>query len=152
MRFAPCRASRFWKEKAVSPTLRFLFGAGTFLLAHGNFAMAEEETPPPFVGQLSLVSYDQPRGLSDGYAPTRQVARREDGTSAVDWPEFTLNGQPIFRDRAQEQITLRLRLAAEAMSFFQMESDELIEPGNHWFRAIQWLPGRRHLYTGDKTA
>ncbi|MHA3774033.1 hypothetical protein ACXR0O_21100 [Verrucomicrobiota bacterium sgz303538] len=94
-----------------------------------------------------------PRGLSDGYAPTRQLAKRDpDAPDAVDWPDFTLNGQPIFRGRAEERIPLKLRKGAEAASFFQLPSDDLIQPGEHWFRAIEWRSGRRHIYTADTAA
>ena len=123
----------------------------------GAFALAiawcgAAETPPPFTGELSLVRYDMPRGGSDGFAPTRQVARRIDGPNAVDWPDFTLNGKPVFRERAEERMELNVAAPAEAKSYFQTDGDPVIEPGGHWFRAMESLPGRRHIYTADKTA
>ena len=57
---------------------------------------AAEELPPVFTGELLLVRYDMPVGGSDGFAPTRQLARRRDGPDGVDWPDFTLNGRPDF--------------------------------------------------------
>jgi hypothetical protein len=93
-----------------------------------------------------------PIGLSDGYAPTRQLAVRKDGEEAVEWPDFTLNGMPIFRKAARESLPLRLRRGAEARPLFQQPSDELIQPGNHWFRPIEAGQNRKHLYTADKTA
>ena len=110
------------------------------------------ESPTAFVGELSLVRYDIPRGGSDGFAPTRQLAKRVDGPNAVDWPAFTLNGQPIFRDRAEEKSEFHPPAPADSKSYFQVPADSVIEPGNHWFRAMQWLPGRRHIYTADATA
>ncbi len=111
------------------------------------------EAPPAFIGQLSLVRYDLPLGLSNGLAPTRQLARRDvEAPDAVDWPDFTLDGQPIFRDVAEKKVPLKLRSGAEAASPFQMRGDNVIQPGNHWLRAMEWRAGRRHLYTADATA
>lgn len=113
----------------------------------------EPSSQETYKAQLSLVRYDMPRGLSDGYAPTRQLARRTtDRAEAVDWPDFTLNGKPLFRKGAQEEVTLKLRNRADASSPFQLAGDDLIEPGGHWLRAIEWQEGRRHLYTADRTA
>src|SRR5258708_1262527 len=67
-------------------------------------ASAQEKKVPAFNAELSLVRYDQPRGLSDGLAPTRQLAQRRDGQDAVEWPDCTLNGQPVFRGKAVEQV------------------------------------------------
>jgi len=106
-----------------------------------------------FIGVLDLVRYDMPIGESDGYAPTRQLAvRKLDGPDPVDWPDLTLRGRPIFRDRAEEMVTLELHKGAEAASPFQARADDVIQPGNHWFRAMDWRLGRRHIYTADKTA
>ncbi len=111
------------------------------------------DAPPAFTGLLSLVRYDMPLGLSSGLAPTRQLARRNvDAPEAVDWPDFTLNGQPIFRDRAEAAVPLTLRRGADAASPFQMPGDDVLQPGNHWFRAMLWDAGRQHLYTADSTA
>lgn len=118
-------------------------------------AAFSQETPSPvpaFTGELSLVRYDLPRGFSDGYAPTRQLAVRKDGENAVEWPDLTLNGAPIFRKGAQESLPLRLRRGAEARPLFQQASDEVVQPGNHWFRPIEAGGNRKHLYTADKTA
>ncbi len=101
---------------------------------------------------MSLVRFDAPLGGSDGFAQTRQFAKRIDGPNAVDWPDFTLNGKPIFCDRAEEQIELNVPASADAKSFFQIDGDNVIEPGGHWFRAMQGIAGRRHIYTADKTA
>jgi len=109
--------------------------------------------PAVFTGQLSLVRYDMPIGRSTGLAPTRQLAQRSpEAPVAVDWPDLTLNGQPIFRDRAEEQVPLKLRAGGEAASPFQMPGDDVLQPGNHWLRAMEWRAGRRHIYTADSTA
>jgi hypothetical protein len=122
------------------------------LLVAAAFAQESPVSSPAFVGELSLVRYDLPRGLSDGYAPTRQLAVRKEGDDAVDWPDFTLNGSPIFRKSAQESLPLRLRSGVEARPLFQQSGDELVQPGNHWFRPIQAGSNRKYLYTADKTA
>ena len=112
--------------------------------------------PPPgktLTGIFSLVRYDMPIGNSDGYAPTRQLAaRRLDEADPVDWPQLTLDGRPIFRDRAEEMVPLDLRKGAEAAPLFQARTDDVIQPGNHWLRAMDWRQGRHHIYTADKTA
>lgn len=110
-------------------------------------------TPPPSpVAQLTLVRYDLPRGLSDGFAPTRQPARRKDGADAVEWPTFTLNGQPLWAAQSEATVPLKLRLGTEANSLFRMPDDDVIEPGGHWLRFMEWPRGRSHIYTADRTA
>jgi hypothetical protein len=104
------------------------------------------------VGVLSLVRYDLPLGGSSGYAPTRQLAQAREGQDAVEWPDLTLSGRPIFRGRAEEKIPLRLRAGAEAASYFQNRTDEVLQPGNHWFRPMEWRGGRRQIYTADRNA
>ena len=106
----------------------------------------------PPAAQLTLVRYDLPRGLSDGFAPTRQPARRKEGPDAVDWPSMTLNGQPIWTAQSEASVPLRLRKGAEAASLFRMPGDEVIEPGGHWLRFMEWPRGRSHIYTADRTA
>lgn len=114
---------------------------------------AADPPPPPFTGKLTLVRYDQPLAFSDGYAPTRQTAKLKDGPDAVAWPDFTLNNQPIFRGgKSEEDVPFKLRTDSEATSPFQLPTDELIQPGNHWLRAMDWRRGLRHLYTADATA
>jgi hypothetical protein len=107
---------------------------------------------PSFTGELSLVRYDMPLGFSDGFAPTHQLAVQKDGEEAVEWPDFTLNGAPIFRKGAQESLPFRLRRGSEARPLFQQPGDEVIQPGEHWFRPIEAGGNRKHLYTADKTA
>ena len=127
--------------------------AAIFLVALlGVCVVARAQEAPPFTAELSLVRYDMPRGRSDGLAPTRQLAQRRDGPDAVEWPDCTLNGRPIFRGQAEEQVPMRLRATAEAKSPFVQPGDEVIQPGNHWLRPVQWLRNRKHLYTADKTA
>ena len=123
------------------------------LAALCSFARAEEKpAAPPPPAQLALVRYDLPRGRSDGFAPTRQPALRKDGADAVDWPAFTLNGQPLWADRSEAAAPLKLRRGAEAGSPFRLPSDDVIQPGGHWLRSIEWPRGRSHLYTADRTA
>jgi hypothetical protein len=111
-------------------------------------------TPAPavFTGQLSIVRYDLPIGFSNGLAPTRQQPKRKDAPDAVDWPDFTLNGQPIFRGKTEERIPLKYHKGADAASYFQMPGDDVIQPGGHWLRAMEWRGNRRHIYTADCTA
>lgn len=119
-------------------------------LALGRVAAAQE--PAAYTGVLELVRYDMPIGLSTGYAPTRQLAQKREGDDAVDWPDLTLNGQPAFTDGPRWRIPLRLRQGAEAKNPLQTPSDDVIRPGNHWFRPMEARANRRHIYTADKTA
>ena len=108
--------------------------------------------PKEFIGQLSIVRFDLPLGLSNGLAPTRQQAKRKEGADAVDWVDLTLNGQPIFRDKSEERLPLKYRKGAEAVPVFQAPADDVIQPGGHWLRAMEWRGNRRHIYTADCTA
>ena len=115
---------------------------------HGQAAAAQAE----YTGLLTLVRYEMPLGFSDGLAPTRQLAQRKAGEDAIDWPDLTLDGKPIFREEAEERLPLRLHAGAEAASPFQLRTDDVVQPGNHWLRAMDWRGGRRHIYTADRTA
>jgi hypothetical protein len=128
------------------------FAASVVWLTSVVCAFAADVPPPPFVGKLTLVRYDTPLAFSDGYAPTRQAAQLKDDTDAVAWPDFTLNNQPIFRGKSEEDVPLKLRSGAEAASPFQLPTDDVLQPGNHWLRAMDWRRGLRHLYTADATA
>ncbi len=128
--------------------------AGLWLSALLSAFASETIAPPPapFIGHLRLVRYDTPLAFSSGYAPTRQPARMKDGADAVAWPNFTLNQQPIFRGKSEENVPLKLRSGAEAASPFRLPTDDVLQPGNHWLRAMNWRRGLRHLYTADPTA
>jgi hypothetical protein len=102
--------------------------------------------------ELTLVRYDAPRGPGNGFAPTRQLPVRRDPPDGVEWPDLTLSGKPIFRSGPQETVPLRLRRGAEALSPFFQGTDEIIQPGAHWFRPLSWPGGRKHLYTADAAA
>lgn len=112
----------------------------------------EKPAAPEFTGELQLVRYDMPRGFSDGFSPTRQLAKRKDGPDAIDWPTITLNGKPAFRLAPVERFPMRLRRGDESRSPFQQPTDDVLQPGNHWLRPIAWLANRKHLYTADTTA
>ena len=113
---------------------------------------AADAPPVPFVGKLCIVRYDMPLGFSDGLAPTRQPAKRKETEDGVEWPDFTLNGQPVFRGKSEEQLPLKFHQGGEALSPFQLPTDDVLQPGNHWFRAMEWRRGLRHIYTADWTA
>jgi len=142
----------FMNRRAL-PAVSALLLAGYSLQAQPP-ATPAPATPAPvvFTGQLSIVRYDLPIGFSNGLAPTRQQPRRKDAPDAVDWPDFTLNGQPIFRGKPEERLPLKYHKGADAASFFQMPGDDVIQPGGHWLRAMEWRGNRRHIYTADSTA
>ena len=109
-------------------------------------------SPPPAAQTLTLARYDMPRGRCDGFAPTRQAARRKEGADAVDWPAFTLNGEPLWAAQSEVNVPLKLRKGAEANSPFRMAGDDVIEPGGHWLRYMEWPRGRSYIYTADRAA
>lgn len=113
---------------------------------------ATPATPAQFTALLRLVRYDLPIAESDGFAPTHQTAVRKLGQDAVDWPDFTLNGKPLFRTSPEERVPLPLRTSTAASLYFQGKAEDRIEPGNHWLRPMEWRGGRRHIYTVDRTA
>jgi len=123
-------------------------------LCLGAYGMAAETPAPeaPYTGRLSLVRYDTPIAFSDGYAPTRQAAKHREGEEEIAWPDLTFNGKPIFRGKSEEQVTLTLHRGAEAKSPFEAAGDDVLQPGNHWLRAIEWRRDLRHIYTADATA
>jgi hypothetical protein len=108
--------------------------------------------PQQYIGKLALVRYDLPIAFSDGLAPTHLAAKHKDGEEEIAWPDLKLNGRPIFRGISEEDAPLKMRMGAEARSPFQLPSDDVIQPGNHWFRALEWRKGIRHVYTADATA
>src|SRR5271168_696062 len=93
----------FMNRRAL-PAVSALLLAGFSLQAQPPQTPAPTPAPPVFTGQLSIVRYDLPIGFSNGLAPTRQQPRRKDAPDAVDWPDFTLNGQPIFRGKSEERL------------------------------------------------
>jgi hypothetical protein len=113
---------------------------------------ASPAPPSQFTALVRLVRYDLPIADSDGFAPTHQIATRKLGQDAVDWPDFTLNGKPLFKTASEERVVLPLRTGAAAAPYFQAKNDDRIEPGNHWLRPMEWRGGRRHIYTVDRTA
>lgn len=129
-----------------------LLGAGTPPPSTATPAATPAPAPAQFIGKLTLVRYDMPAAFSDGFAPTHQTARHKDGEEEIAWPDLTLNGRAVFRGKSEEQVPLKLRLGAEANSPFQLPTDDVVQPGNHWLRALEWRKGLRHIYTADGTA
>ena len=116
-------------------------------------AAIESDFPAPtHLVNAALVRYDRPLGFQEGYGRTRQNAQRVAGPDAIDWPNFTLTGKPLWRDSALQALDVTLRDGVEARPLFQQPYDETVQPGNHWFRALQWMWGQRYVYTTDRTA
>jgi hypothetical protein len=101
---------------------------------------------------LSLGRYDMPEANTDGYGRIHQVAQRRGGPDAIDWPQMTLEGTPLFQQDAKETRFIRKRIGAEAMSKFEQDGDPVIEPGHHWLRPLAWRWGRNVVYTDDRYA
>jgi hypothetical protein len=132
--------------------IRRLSPLASLLLAVAASVAQEAAPAEPFTATLELVRYDLPRGFSSGYAPTRHLAARAGGADAIEWPDFTFNGEPIWRAGAEEARPLKLRRGREALSDFRAPTDDVIEPGGHWLRPMHGSAKRRHIYTADATA
>jgi hypothetical protein len=108
--------------------------------------------PPSQRTTFTLARFDEPTSYSDGYADTHFPAVRQSGPDAVDWPQMTISGKPIFEAGAQEVLNIPLRDGAQAKPLFQQSYDTVVEPGNHWMRALNWIWGQRYVYTTDRSA
>ncbi len=112
---------------------------------------------PMHVVELVLGRYDLPRANTEGLGRTRHTAERAPGPNAVDWPQMTWRDskgqtQTVFQKGATQKIDAPLRDGDATRGFFQKPDDEAVLPGNHWFRPLQWLWGRRYVYSADRTA
>ena len=102
---------------------------------------------------LRLTRWDAPLGFKGRNEMTRQVVKREAGPDAVDWPNFTLAGRPLWQEDGDEIRALPLRSGnPETHWATRQDFDYAIEPGGHWLRATQGLWGHRSIYTNDPTA
>ena len=123
------------------------------LLALGLTLTAQAApTRAPWHFTMFLVRWDAPLGFKDGYGHTRQSVQRVPGPDAVDWPQMSLNGRPLFGDKAEEAVTLPLRTGGEATPLFQQPTDDTIQPGGHWLRPLEWIWNQHFVYTNDRTA
>lgn len=110
---------------------------------------------------LSLVRYDMPLGFKDGYGRTRHTVQKVAGPDAIDWPVITLkvdgessNTIQPFKDSATYKYVPKWHTASSGnnMPLFQQSYDNVIEPGNHWYRAQEWRWGQQYVYTSDREA
>lgn len=109
-----------------------------------------------------LVRYDMPNGLfTNGSAKIHQTAVRKEGPDAVDWPRITLNIPQAdqtkstvepFADGAEFKTDILLQREPESMPLLQEPYDNVLQPGNHWIRGVQWRWGQTYMYTADRTA
>jgi len=104
--------------------------------------------------KLTLGRFDMPVASTQGYGHIHQTAVRIPGPDAVDWPQMTLDGAPLFQtgDKAEQISFIRKRVGKEAMSKFEQDGDCIIEPGHHWLRPLAWRWGRNFVYTDDRYA
>ncbi len=100
---------------------------------------------------LRLARYDAPLSSTHGRGFVNAKAERIGGPDAVDWPQFSLSGQPIWDKDAEESRFLPLRDGDAARSLFQRPDDEVISPGNHWLRPLKGFL-HRDVITSDRTA
>lgn len=116
--------------------------------------------PPRQAVTLYLTRYDRPLGFQDqnnDRGRTRQEAARRPGPDAVDWPALSLvsAGGPavtLFDKEAHVRRELAQRDGAESRPLFRQASDDVLQPGGHWLRAVKWLWGQSYVYTTDRTA
>lgn len=116
--------------------------------------VAADFAKPSHYVKLALVRWDMPLGFRGRISRTRETAKRVPGPDAVDWPVLSLNGKKIFEQSAEEASFFPLRQDPERRPLFHQRFDDIctVQPGEHWFRAVEWLWGRRYIYTTDRTA
>ncbi|WP_159882147.1 fibronectin type III domain-containing protein [Paenibacillus puerhi] len=127
-------------------------------------ALDSDFTAPTKYATLRLVRFDTPTGLfTKGSAKIHQNAVRRDGPDAVDWPQITLDipqdnsGSSIrtvqpFADGAEYKTEILLQQPPANMSIVQRPYDNVLSPGNHWFRGVAWRWGQTNMYASDRTA
>ncbi len=123
---------------------------GQFLLTRA--AKNEDFSPPTHLVKFALVRFDQPIGRQEGYGRTRITAQKKAGPDAIDWPQITLDNNPILEKSGEQNIDLPLRENGKERPLWQQPYDQIVQPGNHWVRAVQWMWGQRYAYTTDRTA
>lgn len=119
-------------------------------------AQAADFPPPMQMVRLHLTRFDAPeafRALREGnFDPvTKRLAERRSRPDVVDWPEMTLDGTACFREAIEDR-ELPLRQGAMMRPFLRQTYDHVIEPGDHWFRVLEWFWSQKHVYTTDLTA
>jgi len=115
-------------------------------------ATKDDMAKPTHQVEVSLGRYDLPIPFSDGLGQTRLKAERVAGPNAVDWPKIIWRNQELMKDGSSEKINPVLREGDAARGLFMRPDDEIIYPGKHSFRPLQWLWGRRYVYHADRTA
>ncbi|NOU69400.1 hypothetical protein GC096_35875 [Paenibacillus sp. LMG 31461] len=118
-------------------------------------------TPPTKYATFRLVRFDTPTGLfTKGTAKIHQNAVRTDGPNAVDWPAIKLQipqaNQSVktvqpFTQSAEYKSEILLQQAPDNMSIVQQQSDNVMQPGNHWVRGVAWRWGQTNMYTDDRS-
>lgn len=115
--------------------------------------VAKDFPPVRFPVQMILSEYDMPIGNQRIQWPYMQPARRQPGPDAVDWPKLWLNGNvPLWRKGSVQYVAVPLAKPPENMPLFREPYDNVVEPVDHWFRALPWLWGRYYVYTTDRSA
>lgn len=103
--------------------------------------------------KMTLARFDMPQAFRAYDGRRLQDAKRVAGPNAVDWPSLKLNGtKTLFAKGPTEIAEVKLLSQGEAKDWFKTPKDNTISPINHWFRANDWLWGRKFVYTTDRTA
>ena len=113
-------------------------------------AKASDFGAPTHGVTLRLARYDATLGGTTGRGFVNAKAERKSGPDAVDWPQFTLSGKPLWEKEAEETRFLPLRDGEAAKALFQRADDEVIAPGNHWLRPLKGFL-HRDVYSSDRT-
>ena len=108
--------------------------------------------PPMQQVEITLGRYDTPRANTEGLGRVKINAERVPGPNAVDWPKIFWRDQVLMEKGSSQKIDALLREGDAARGFFQKKDDEVLQPGNHWFRPLQWMWGRRHVYHANRVA
>ena len=115
-------------------------------------ATKDDMAKPVHQVEVTLGRYDLPLPNSEGLGQTRMKAERVAGPDAVDWPKIFWRDQELMKDASSANISPVLRDGDEARGLFMTPDDEILYPGKHAFRPLQWLWGHRYVYHIDRSA
>ena len=112
--------------------------------------------------KAKLTRYDMPRGMVTTENNTYyQPAVRVNGPDAVDWPTITMDivqsdgskkPETPFISGSEYEAEVILQQGANSYPVSQQLYDNVVEPGNHWFRGLNWFYGQSYIYTADHSA
>ncbi len=115
-------------------------------------ARAQDFAPARQPVKLRLSRFGVPVGQRPADQTLFQAVERKTGDRAEDFIALWWNDRAVMGENGRMDAFIPLRSQPQNMSVFAGEDDERLQPGDHWFRATDWLWGRRFIYTAHRTA